>query len=165
MMNKTDKRQCIDEIEFLGKTKEHEKIFIKALKGAVTLKNVENILSEKRKVYNYAYTNIFRKYNVEHSDLYGELDKVWNICLNEKDKSNQEKLVAALAVAAAAAEGAGVGVGAVGLAGGAFAIIFAPIIGAIAIIRIAWVEYKVNKIWKMYKNNTIIYAEKYMEKL
>ncbi len=143
MMNKTDKRQCIDEIEFLGKTKEHEKIFIKALKGAVTLKNVENILSEKRKVYNYAYTNIFRKYNVEHSDLYGELDKVWNICLNEKDKSNQEKLVAALAVAAAAAEG----------------------VGAIAIIRIAWVEYKVNKIWKMYKNNTIIYAEKYMEKL
>lgn len=142
-MNKTDKRQCIDEIEFLGKTKEHEKIFIKALKGAVTLKNVENILSEKRKVYNYAYTNIFRKYNVEHSDLYGELDKVWNICLNEKDKSNQEKLVAALAVAAAAAEG----------------------VGAIAIIRIAWVEYKVNKIWKMYKNNTIIYAEKYMEKL
>lgn len=99
-MNKTEKRQCLDEIEFLGKSKQHSSTFVTALKGVYTFTNVkgiEEMLGDKIKVYNYAYTNIFKKYNIDHFDLYGELDKVWSISINERKKSKQEELVSELA--------------------------------------------------------------------
>jgi len=163
-MNKTDKRQFIDEISFLGKQKQHSATFIKALKGGITFKDVEKILEDKRKVYNYALTNIYRKYSVVHDDLYGELDKIWSICLAEKSGSKQKKLVKSLTGSTigvgAAASGAGgltaavTGTTAAGVAG--------PLILGIPIYLLIKVQFKVKKIWKRYKKNAQIFSEKYI---
>jgi hypothetical protein len=153
-MNKTDKRQFLDEIIFLGKSKEHSSTFVKALKGSVTLKKVEKILEDKRKSYNYSLTNIFRKYHVEHDDLYGELDKIWNICLNEKDLVKQKQRVESLAKSPAtvglSAKGATVGV-------------IGPAIVGIPLYFLAKTQFKVKRFWNNYKNNTQIFSEKYVE--
>ena len=168
-MNKTDKRQLMDELISLGKSGQHSSTFIKAIKGAVTLKDVQKILDEKRRAYNYAYTNAFKKYNVIHNDLYGDLDKIWNICVEEKDSSKREKSALNIAKASAAVGvGTSVGVAApAAIAGGAIALAlpFGVIAGPIAIIYLAKVAYKVNKFWNAYKELTIAFAGTYLESI
>ncbi len=174
-MNKTDKRQLLDEIEMLGKSEEHSGTFARALIGAITFTHAENTLSDKRKVYNYAYANIYRKYAVTHDDLYGDLDKVWNVSVNEKDKGKQAQFVTELAAASAAASVAGAGAGVAGLSAGAAAAVAASVgalaaaiaggVGVLALFLILRMQYKVRKLWKSYEQNTYIYAQRYIADL
>ena len=76
-LTSTDQRQFVDEINFLIKDKDFSGTFVDALKGNITFKNVDEILKDKRKLYNYAYANLFRKYGILLDDLYEKLDKLW----------------------------------------------------------------------------------------
>lgn len=168
-MNNTDKRQMIEEIVALGKTKENSSTFMKAFKGAVTLKNIEKILEDKKRAYNVAFSNLFRRYGIKHPDLFGDLDKIWYIVLNVDDESKQAESVGGIAVAAAASMGgSGLALGASSVAAVAatsVAIVLGPLLAAAGVFRIVWVEYKVYKIWKQYKENTKLYADKFVNSL
>lgn len=192
-MNKTDKRQFLDELSFWGESKENSSTFYKAIKGAITLKDIEDTLENKKKAYNYTYTNIYRKYGVQHDDLYGELDKIWNICLNEGDDSKREehinnlaKVAAAGAAASAAAatgvaattaastcaifSGIGLGIGttasiALGQAIAAISLgtVLGPGVLGAGLFHVFRRVLKVKKIWNSYKQYTRDYAANYVE--
>ncbi|MGM0411419.1 MAG: hypothetical protein ACQEQF_11755 [Bacillota bacterium] len=87
---KIDLRQFLNEIYFLGQEKEFSSSFIEGLKaevkGKFTFNNtkvVKETLKNKRKSYNYAYVNIFKKYNVPHKDIYEKLDSIWEELLED----------------------------------------------------------------------------------
>lgn len=186
-MNKTDQRQCIDELIALGKTKQFSSIFVKALKGGMILTNIEKILEDKRRAYNWAFTNVLKKYGIRPEDLYGDLDKIWNICLNEKNKGIQEKYVTALAVASAtsaasaAASATGISfvasmISILGTDAFMFAIVTTPLAvvlsatlaagaGGFYAVKVTRVVYRVHRIWKDYKNNSILYAKEYLSNI
>ena len=56
-MNNTNKRQIIEEIYFLGRSKQHSSIFVLGLKGSFKINNLDKILNDKRRAYNYSYVN------------------------------------------------------------------------------------------------------------
>jgi|APSaa5957512535_1039671.scaffolds.fasta_scaffold381528_1 hypothetical protein len=60
-LTKIEQRQFVDEIFFLNKDNFFSGTFVDALKGGITFKNIEEILNDKRKAYDYALSNIFRK--------------------------------------------------------------------------------------------------------
>jgi len=160
-MNETDKRQAIDEIYMLGKSKQNSSLFILGLKGALTLKNLEEILGDKRKTYNYSYVNVFKKYSIPHDDLYRDLDNVWNVCLKDQNSSSQEDIVRSIATGSAG-----------GAAGSVAAIVaiplvalFGPFVAGLSMFQIVRVQVRVRKIWKAYKRNCKVYAQEYLQKL
>lgn len=161
-MNKTDKRQFLDEIEMMGKTKQHSSTFIQALKESFIAKSLENMLYEKRKVYNFAYVNLYRKYGIKHDDLIGELDKIWKVCLKERKKSSQEELVKALATMFASGARVDSTAWDPYPKSGEFATF-------IDVLAHRWpptqAQYTVSRLWKSYKRNAWIYAEKYVDSL
>lgn len=76
-MTKTEYRQFIDEVYFLGKQKEYKGIFNK-----ITL----NKLNDIRKAHTFALANLFIKYGIIYDDLYDDLDKIWNDLFENKYK-------------------------------------------------------------------------------
>jgi hypothetical protein len=172
-MNNTDKRQMTDELIALGKSGQHNSTFIKAVKGAFTFKDVQKILDEKRRAYNYAYTNVFKKYNVIHNDLYSDLDRIWNICVEEEDPSKRKNKMLGIVKSSTAGFGTGASLGmaapVAAAAGGAVALSLPLTIGVltapIGIFLIAKVAYKVNKFWNAYKDLTLSFAESYISSI
>jgi hypothetical protein len=164
-MNRTEKRQFLDEIEFLGKSQEFTSAFKAGLKSMFTLKSSPEkfsaTLEDKRKAYNYAYTNIFRKYRVDHDDLYGDLDKIWNECITEKNPSKQREFTETLAVISSS-RGGQVAAGAIALMSPIHTIM--EKVGG-AIVTELVVLNRVRKFWKSYKNAVRVFAEKYVESL
>ena len=110
--------------------------------------------------------NIFKKYNVPHDDLYGDLDKVWNVCVNKDEKVEQTSAVATLAAASAAGSGVSVsgGVAATFIAT-PLQVVFAPFLTGLVFYNILRVQFKVRKLWNNYKKNCTVYAENYVAKL
>ncbi len=167
-MKKTDKAQFLIEIEMLGKSKTHRSTFGLALKGVLTLNHFETILADKLKVYNYEYTNIFHRYQVPHDDLHGDLGKIWDICLKEKDKKKQRALVESLAAASAAAgslEGPAVGGAAGVVVAGALAAFLGGGLVLVGLVQVVRAQVKVRRLWNTYKANTNTFARQYVESL
>lgn len=174
-MDNTDKRQFLDELGLLNKSKQYSSTFVKALKGSVILKKIEAILEDKRKVYNFAYVNLFKKYDVEHEDLYRDLDRIWTLCLNKKTSIEQKNDTTTLAakaggfVGGAAAAGAGIGIatdiGAISLAAalGIGAGFFSVAAGPFVLLYLGILEYRVRKLWNSYKTNCYLFAEEYVK--
>jgi len=79
---KTDYRQFIDEVMFLGEEKEFSGTFTDGLKAIVS--NIDHALDLKRRAYNFALVNILKKYQIECGDIYQELDNKWNDIKIEK---------------------------------------------------------------------------------
>ncbi|MDP8268539.1 MAG: hypothetical protein P9L97_07420 [Candidatus Tenebribacter davisii] len=170
-MNKDEKRQIVDEIYFLGKSKQHRSTFIKAMKGAILLSKLEKILMDKRKAYNYQYTNIFKKYSVKHDDLYGELDKIWTDSLLKEVPTKQKAEVVEVATALGSATAlASLGSATTAAFTSAFFSItltglFGPVMSGFLLFRLVRVQVKVWRLWKNYKENCRKFAEDYVEKL
>ena len=69
--------QFYDELYFLNQEKEFRGTFLDGLKGQFKFQDVVELLENKRKAYNFAYTNIYRSYGIASDDLYVELDCIW----------------------------------------------------------------------------------------
>jgi len=167
-MNKTDKKQFTDEVYLLGQAKEKKQssLFVLALKGALSLKELEDILKNKRKIYNFGFVNAFKKYNVQNDDLYGDLDKVWNVSLSGKNSTAQEAAVKKLALSSTGAAVAATGSMAGAIVAAPLALFLGPLIGGgIVGYKIIKVQFKVRELWKAYKRNCVVYAETYVSQL
>lgn len=77
-MTKTEYRQFIDEVYFLGKQKEYSGRLNKFILSLNIFKSPKKILLNKRKAYDFALANLFRKYGLNNDNLYDELDKIWD---------------------------------------------------------------------------------------
>ena len=161
IMNNTDKRQMIDEVYFLGKSKQHSSTFIITLKGSLRFEDIEKILKDKRSAYNYQLVNIFKKYKVKHDDLYSDLDLVWNVCMNTKDSAEQLAALRRLAIASATgvrAASPGLVLAAVFMAN-PIAVFLGMAFGGPSMLI---VQYKVRRLWKAYRRNCKLFTEQYL---
>jgi len=158
-VNRTDKRQFIDEIHFLGKSKSNSSTFVTALKASFSPEDIEKALDDKRKKYNYTYANIFKKYNIVHDDLYEHLDKAWYACLNVKNDDERARTISLLANRA---DGAGT---TAAFAVASISLLLPTSGGLFAIYCLAKMQYKIAKLWRNYKDACKVYAEEYVGSL
>lgn len=141
----TDYKQFIDEIYFLNKDKDVSGTFVDALKGTLTIKDLDSILEAKRKVYNFALTNIFRKYNIVPDDLYSSLDRIWNeTAINGLiklylDKVTQKKLGVASSIR--------------------------RLLGSLAVVHISIYQYAVRTKWEGYKASALLFADEHAKRM
>lgn len=84
---RTDFRQFIDEVYFLGEQKEFKVLFADRLKKTMLMKPYAKLLKNKRKSYNFVFVNLFKKYNIPHDTIYSQLDKIWKEILIKNEPS------------------------------------------------------------------------------
>jgi|WetSurMetagenome_2_1015567.scaffolds.fasta_scaffold1151754_2 hypothetical protein len=141
----TDYKQFVDEIFFLNRDKDFAGTFIDTLKGTVTIKDVDSILEEKRKGYNFALTNLFRKYNIVPDDLYSSLDRVWHeTALNDVIASYLEKVSPKTI---------------------GFAFPLPTLLGGLAVAHLSIYQYAVRSKWEGYKASALLFADEHAKGL
>lgn len=142
----TDYKQFVDEIYFLNKDKDFSGTFVDALKGTITIKDIDSILEEKRKGYNFALTNVFRKYNIVPDDLYDHLDRAWNeVRLIEFVENHLKKSTPTASVAS-------------WLTGG-------WLLPTLSIAVLGVYQYAVRTKWEGYKASALLFADEYAKGL
>lgn len=84
-MTKTDRRQFLDEIIMNNKDKLHRGALterIKSLKHYFKEKEqvtdgIDEVFGDRKRAYDHSMANLFRKYSIDHDDLYSDLDRLW----------------------------------------------------------------------------------------
>lgn len=151
---KTDQRQFVDEVYFLNLDKDFKGTFVDTLKGSLTFKDVERILEKKRKAYNHALTNLYRKYGILPDDFYSQLDELWDsVPLSDIMTKHLKKLLPA---------------GGVGKLAGSALLLAVPIAGllleASTVVAVGIVQYGVRTKWEGYKTKALKFSDDYSKK-
>jgi len=154
--SKADYRQFTIQISKVGQKKELSGTFADALKGTVTLKEVNEILNSKKQSYDYLYINVFRKFGIKPDALPEELDKIWDDLgdpvakLQKYLDGTYEKCVRGVAMASK-----------VPILKPFVPFVVAGPIGIGSIAYLGYVEYAVATKWHGYKANALKLAEDY----
>jgi hypothetical protein len=89
-----DKRKFLDEIYFIGEQKEFKELFGKMVNPLNFIKKTDEILSDKRKAYNYAFCSCCEKYKIQNIDnIYKDFDDIWS---QSKDLELKDLLMPAI---------------------------------------------------------------------
>lgn len=84
-MTKTEYNQFIIELEFIGKDKNYVGIFNKVGK-ALSFKESDKILKDKRNAYNFQISKLFDQYGIENEELFDSFNKIWKELYPKDDK-------------------------------------------------------------------------------
>ncbi|MBU3100682.1 MULTISPECIES: hypothetical protein [Clostridium] len=75
-MGNKELRQFMIELEFIGKNKSYIGIANKIAKS-FSFKNVDDLLQDKKKAYDFQVSKLFDMYGVENDSLFDEFDVIW----------------------------------------------------------------------------------------
>ncbi len=171
----TDCRQFLDALELLSCQKEFRGTFRYAIKGTVTLQTIDSLMDKRLKAYNFAYTELFKRYGILHDELYSRLDKLWEESLVEVvlPKLFRTNVLGGAGLSAAGASAVARGTSPtfkfafsaatkggrplVGILGPIFTIVTV----AISASQLAIMQYRLYSTWRKYKTKTYAFAAEY----
>lgn len=147
------KRQFLDLLELLGSDPKRklDSTFGDSIRGLFKLKKIREALRKKKKIYDTAYVNTFIKYGIKYPDnIYEKLDDIWNNGIKNITGDNIYALQRILDIDNKLDK------------------IYKKTIGVftwiyVRIIRSDRYISHINKVWKKYKMETLMFAEELLK--